>query len=96
MLGSVMLVQVNLARVTAIWIGELHEIATFHEIVYEYDKNILNNWYTLQYQEKFLICYLILYACVDHSKYYKFYLKKLKNNNTAHLSYTNCSLNMNI
>ena len=88
-----MLVQVNLARVTAIWIGELHEIATFHEIVYEYDKNILNNWYTLQYQEKFFICYLILYACVDHSKYYKFCFK---NYNTVHLSYTNCSLNMNI
>ena len=32
---------------------------------------------------------MILYACVDHGTYYKFYLKKLKNNNTAQLSYTN-------
>ena len=29
----------------------LHELATFDEVVYEYDKNILNNWYTLHYQE---------------------------------------------
>ena len=29
----------------------LHEIATFDEIIYEYDKNIPNNWYTLQHQE---------------------------------------------
>ena len=40
-------------------------------------KNILNNCYTLQYQEQFLIRYLILYAYVDHSMYYKFYLKKI-------------------
>ena len=59
-------------------------------------KNIINNWYTLQYQEYFLIRYLILYVCVDHGTYFKFYLKKLKNNNTAHLTYTNCSLNKNI
>ena len=36
-----------------------------------------------------LIRYLILYACEDHGIYYKFYLKKLKNNTTTHLSYTN-------
>ena len=41
------------------------------------------------------IDYLILYACVDHGTYYKFYFKKLKSN-TAHLSYTNCSLNTNV
>ena len=28
----------------------LHEMETFDEIVYEYDKNILNKWYTLHYQ----------------------------------------------
>ena len=33
--------------------------------------------------------------CVDHGTYYKFYLKKLKNN-SADLSYTDCSLNTNI
>ena len=38
-----------------------------------------------------LLLYLILYACVDHGTYYKFYLKKLKNN-TAHLSYTNLAM----
>jgi hypothetical protein len=36
----------------------LHEI---DDVVYEYEKkNILNNWYTLHYQEQFLIRYLIL------------------------------------
>ena len=34
--------------------------------------------------------------CVDHGTYYKFYFKKLKSCITAHVSYTNCSLNMNI
>ena len=29
----------------------LHEIATFDEMFNMYDKNILNNWYTLHYQE---------------------------------------------
>ena len=32
------LVWVKSARVTAIWISKLHEITTFEEIVYEYDK----------------------------------------------------------
>jgi hypothetical protein len=44
----------------------------------------------------YLIRYLTLYACLDHGTYYKRYLKKLNNNNTAHFSYTNYSLNMNI
>ena len=38
----------------------------------------------------------MLYVCVDHGTCYKFYLKKLKNNNSAHLSYTKYSLNTNI
>ena len=31
-----------------------------------------------QYQEQLLIPDLILYACIHHGTYYKFYFKKLK------------------
>ena len=48
-LGSVTLVRVKSARVTAIWIGDLYlrQMKSFMSMT----ENILNNWYTLQYQE---------------------------------------------
>ena len=47
-------------------------------------ENNFMDWYTLHYEELFLVRYLILYVCVDHGTIYKFYLKIKKKNNTAH------------
>ena len=75
-LGSVTLVRVKSARVTAIWIGN-HEIAAFDDIVYEYDKKHSQQLVYVALSRVILIRYLI-YVFVDHDTYYKCYLKKLK------------------
>ena len=74
----------------------LHKIETFNDIFYEYDRKQFHQFIYVALSRVILICYLILYVCVDHGTYYKLYFKKFKNNNTAHFSYTNCSLNTNI
>ena len=66
----------------------LHDIASFDEIVYEYDKK------HSQLLVYIALSRVILMRYVDHGTYYNFILKNLKN--TGHFSYTNCSLNTNI
>ena len=67
----------------------LRGIATFDEIVSEYDKNNSQQLVYVALSRVILNVFLILYACVDNGMYYKLYLKALKSNNTAHLSFTN-------
>ena len=57
-----------------------HEIATFDEIVYEYDKKHSQQlvYFALSRVAYFLTRYLKLYTCVDHGTYYKFRFTKLK------------------
>ena len=58
----VTLVRVKSARVTAIWIGDRY----MRWMKMFMTENNFIDCYTLHYQEKCLISYLILYACVDH------------------------------
>ena len=53
----------------------LYEIG---EIVYKYDKKQFHRLVYVALSRVILIRYLILYACIDHSTFYKFYLKQLK------------------
>ena len=93
-LGSVKLVRVKSAQATAIWIGDryMRQMKLFMNMT----KTQFHLLLYVALSRVILIRYLILYVCVDQGTYYKFYFKKLKKNNTAHFSYTNCSLTTNI
>ena len=53
----------------------LHEIATLDEIVYEYDRKHSQKLVYVALSIVILMRYLILYSCVDHGTYYKFYFQ---------------------
>jgi hypothetical protein len=51
----------------------LHELATFDETVYEYDKKHSQQLVYIALSRVMFNKLLTLYACVDHGIYYKFY-----------------------
>ena len=92
-LRSVTLLWVKSAQVTAIWIGDRYMI--YMNLLWVWQKTISSIGIHSIIKSNFNTLFNIIRVC--RSRYVlQILFKKLKNNNTAHLSCTNCSLNTNI